>query len=32
MRLIADTIESVEPAEGTTWADRVVLGIWAVRS
>ena len=30
MRLIAETIQSVSPAEKRAWKERVVLGIWAV--
>lgn len=32
MRLIAETIQSVSPAEKRAWNERVVLGIWAVGS
>lgn len=32
MRLIAETIQSVRPNEKRAWNERVVLGIWAVRS
>jgi hypothetical protein len=32
MRLIAETIKSVSPAEKRAWKDRIVLGIWAVGS
>jgi hypothetical protein len=30
MRLIAETIESVQLTQGPPWEERVVLGIWAV--
>ena len=30
MRLMADTVASVAPAEGTKWRNRIILGCWAV--